>query len=85
MVSVKPDWEYQADIRVEVDQVNHPPHYQFPNGVEAIDLIEHLSFNRGAAVKYLVRAGRKATEDEIRDLKKAAWFVNREIKRLEKK
>ena len=62
------------------DQIN-PRHYtRFP--VEVIDLTEHLSFNRGNAVKYLARAGAKPGADELTDLQKAAWYVAREIARV---
>lgn len=64
------------------DQIN-PPHYtRFP--VEVIDLTEHLTFNRGNAVKYLARAGSKPGADELIDLQKAAWYVDREIRLVTK-
>lgn len=67
----------------EVDMVNHPPHYSaHPSGVECIRIVEHFTFNIGSAVKYLWRQGLK--NDSIEDLRKAAWYVNREIERLEK-
>lgn len=65
------------------EHVEHPPHYQFPGGVEVIDLVEHLSFNTGNAVKYLARAGHKPGVDAVTDLRKAAWYVAREIERLD--
>ena len=40
--------------------------------------------NRRNAVKYIWRAGLKEGADELTDLKKAAWYVNREIARREK-
>ncbi len=65
------------------DSVNHPPHYNgHPSGVECIQITEHMSFCRGNAMKYLWRAGEKG--DEIEDLKKARWYIDREIQRLEK-
>jgi hypothetical protein len=65
------------------DDVNHPPHYtQHPSGVECIAIVEHMTFNRGNAIKYLWRAGEKG--DKLEDLKKAAWYVQREISRIEK-
>ena len=67
-----------------VDAVNHPSHYKsHPSGVECIAITEHFNFNIGNAVKYLWRCGLKRSP--IEDLKKAAWYVNREISRLEKK
>lgn len=63
-------------------RINHPPHYtQHPSGVECITVVEHMGFNVGNAIKYLWRAGLK-TEDAIEDLKKARWYVSRELQRL---
>jgi hypothetical protein len=62
------------------DRVNHPAHYtNHPSGVECITITEHMGFNLGNAVKYLWRADLKG--DDIEDLRKAAWYVNREIAR----
>lgn len=67
------------------DSVDHPRRYNsHPSGVEAIVICEHLTFNVGNAVKYLFRAGIK-TPDPIEDLKKAAWYIARELWRLTKK
>jgi len=64
------------------DHVNHPEHYNLhPSGVECIDVVEHMSFNLGNAIKYVWRAGHK---NGLEDLKKAVWYINREIARLEK-
>lgn len=78
------------------DPVNHPSHYcSHPSGVECITITEHYNFNIGNAIKYLWRAGLKYPDDaltvkdvkeaELQDLKKASWYVNREIERLKKK
>ena len=66
------------------DAVNHPTHYTSYPGIEVIDLIEHLNFNRGSAIKYIARAGLKNKDTEIEDLKKSLWYIQREIERLEK-
>jgi hypothetical protein len=65
-------------LAVESDVVNHPPHYQ-AGGLEVIDVIEGfaLGFRLGNAVKYILRAGKKG--DRLEDLKKAAWYLAREI------
>lgn len=64
------------------DAVNHPNHYKSnPSGIECIDVVEHMNFNRGNAMKYIWRAGSKG--DELEDLKKAAWYIQREIERLQ--
>jgi len=78
--------ELDADVPQDKpkDSINHPSHYTWlPNGLEVIDLAEHLGFNRGNAVKYLARAGRKNPATELEDLKKAAWYLKREIARIE--
>jgi len=61
------------------DTVNHPPHYR-AGGIETIDFIEakDLNYRLGNVVKYVSRAGKKAS-DPIEDLKKAAWYLEREI------
>lgn len=41
-----------------------------------------MNFNRGNAVKYIARAGLKDPDKEVEDLKKAAWYINREISRI---
>lgn len=65
------------------DVVNHPPHYTaHPSGVECITIVEHFNFNRGNAIKYIWRASEKG--NELEDLKKAAWYLQREIERLSK-
>ena len=64
------------------DPVNHPSHYTaYP--VEVIRLTAWMNFCRGNAVKYIARAGLKDPAKEIEDLKKAAWYINYEIDRLE--
>lgn len=67
------------------DIINHPSHYT-DGKIEVIDFIEdkQLNFHRGNAIKYIARAGKKNKETEIEDLKKADWYINREIQRLEK-
>ena len=65
------------------DVVNHPEHYTaHPSGVECIQITEHMGFCLGNAVKYIWRAGLK--KDKLEDLKKAAWYINREIERCQK-
>lgn len=69
---------------MQKEMVNHPQHYnEHPSGVECIDIVEHMSFNSGNAVKYIWRAGLKS-ESPIEDLKKAEFYIKREISRLSK-
>lgn len=63
------------------DAVNHPAHYTaHPSGIECIQITEHMNFCRGNAIKYIWRAGEKG--NEVQDLEKARWYIDREIKRL---
>jgi hypothetical protein len=65
------------------DNVNHPDHYTgFSNGSEVIDITENLNFNLGNVVKYVARAGRK-NDKTLEDLRKAQWYLDREISRLD--
>lgn len=65
------------------DSVNHPTHYtQHPSGIECITITEHMGFNLGNAVKYIWRADLKGKS--IEDLKKARWYIDREINKREK-
>ena len=63
-----------------MSNVNHPSHYN--KGIEPIDIIESwdLNFSLGNAIKYILRAPYK--NDELEDLEKAKWYLEREIKRL---
>ena len=65
------------------DTVNHPDHYNRIAGVECITVVEHMNFNTGNAVKYIWRAGLKPGADTVTDLRKAAWYIEREIARIE--
>lgn len=65
------------------DAVNHPKHYtSHPSGVECITITEHMGFNLGNALKYIWRADLK--NDAIQDMKKAEFYIKREISKREK-
>jgi hypothetical protein len=66
------------------DAINHPAHYTQFGNLECIQVTERFNFCRGNAIKYIWRAGGKDATKEIEDLKKAVWYINREIERLEK-
>jgi hypothetical protein len=73
-------------FNIVVDQVNHPTHYTSdPSGVECIQITRHRNFNIGNAFKYLWRAGMKNEDTHIEDLKKAIFYIQDEINRLEGK
>lgn len=67
------------------EQINHPAHYGGDTVYEAIKVIEAwaLGFCLGNAVKYISRAGKKDPQKTVEDLKKARWYLDREINRLE--
>lgn len=68
------------------EKVNHPAHYGgADNPYEAIKVIEawSLGFCLGNSVKYIARAGKKPYANRLDDLRKATWYLNREIKNLE--
>ncbi len=71
-----------ARPRTGDDPIN-PTHYtRFP--VEPIEILECLPYNRASAAKYIIRCEAKGNnKDAITDLKKAIWFIQRELKRLE--
>jgi hypothetical protein len=74
------------NLKITVDQVNHPPHYtKDPSGVECIQITRHRNFNIGNAFKYLWRAGLKDDNRHIEDLQKAIFYIKDEINRLEGK
>lgn len=62
--------------------IHQPPHYTFSR-IEVIDAIEawQLGFHLGNVVKYVARAAHKG--QHLDDLKKARWYIDREIARLE--
>ncbi len=61
------------------NKIDHPSHYGGDSAYEAINVIEawNLNFALGNCVKYICRAGKKG--NRLEDLKKAAWYINREI------
>jgi predicted HAD superfamily Cof-like phosphohydrolase len=73
----------QVKIQSTVDLVNHPPHYQSQNGMEVIDVLEafDLGRNEANATKYILRAKHKG--NEVQDLRKAIWYLNRRLKNIE--
>lgn len=72
------------------DMVNHPPHYQSENGLEVIDVIETFTnglngieaTDTGNVIKYICRWSHK---NGLEDLKKARWYLNHLIERVEKR
>lgn len=68
------------------EHIDHPKHYGGANNpYEVIEIIEvlEMDFHLGNVFKYIVRAGKKGTDKELEDLKKARWYLDRKIQRLE--
>lgn len=73
-------------MKKENDNVQHPKWYTSdPSGVECIQITRWRNFNIGNAIKYLFRHGLKDGNSNIQDLKKAIWYIQDEINRLEGK
>lgn len=71
------------------DTINKPKHYRSLGAmcdcgqvIECISVTRHLNFNLGNAIKYIWRCDHK--ENTVEDLKKAVWYLNDEIKRIQK-
>ena len=75
---------WDKEIEEINDPVNRPSHYT-DGKIEVIDFIEDkkLGFCLGNAIKYIARAGKKDTDKEAQDIKKAIWYLNRYLKELE--
>lgn len=65
------------------DAINSPDHYAAGRRFETIEVIEdwELGFNLGNVLKYVSRAGRKGSDARLEDLRKAAWYLAREIEK----
>lgn len=70
----------------EKETVDHPSHYGGKdNPYEVIKIIEalDLDFNLGNTIKYIVRIGKKDKTKTLEDLRKALWYLQREISNLD--
>ena len=73
------------------EMVDHPEHYQSSSGIECIDatgaatdyLKGEEAFCTASAIKYLWRWRRKM--NPVEDLKKARWYIDRLISKLEER
>jgi len=72
-----------SDSYFEEDPIN-PSHYKgHPSGIECIQVTQHMGFLLGNCTKYIWRADLKHQDGGLEDLRKAAWYLDREIKRRE--
>ena len=86
------------DLNDIISEVSHPVHYTWIKDLcglnEVNDITRHMNFNLGNAIKYILRSGKKPIIDKdlsddfnkaaIQDLRKAIWYLNDEINRIEK-
>lgn len=75
---------------VRKEMVNSPAHYGGAgNPYEVILVIEAWGLDKnfclGNTVKYIGRAGKKSAEKLLEDLKKAKWYLDREIAKMERR
>lgn len=68
------------------EKINHPKHYNdLPakclcgRSIECIDIVRHMDFSIGNAIKYLWRFENK---NGVEDLKKAIWYIEDKITQL---
>lgn len=75
------EWAAAVDSMPKKDSIN-PSHYKdHPSGIECIQITEHMGFCLGNAMKYIWRADLKHDDGGIEDLKKAQWYINREVEK----
>ena len=64
-----------------MEKVNHPKHYNsHPSWIECIDVVRHMNFNLGNAIKYIWRSWNK--DCLVTDLEKALFYIKDEIERI---
>ena len=82
-LNAKEDADFREFGTLPKDMVNHPQHYT-AGGIETIDFIEakQLNYHLGQVIKYVTRAEYK--NNFLEDLKKAQWYLNREIENRSK-
>ena len=73
---------------MDKEMVNHPEHYGGKENIyEVVKVCEAWGLDKDAyifnVVKYVARAGKKDIDKELQDMKKALWYLNRKIERLE--
>ena len=72
--------EGAGDMWVQEEDPINPNHYKsHPSGVEAIQITEHMGYCLGNAMKYIWRADLKHDDGGLEDLKKAKWYIEREL------
>lgn len=77
-------WDPKVSYKGDNDPVNNPEKYtSHPSGVECIQIVEHMAYNTGSAMRHLWTSETLgAPENRIIALRKAAWHIQREIGRL---
>ncbi|MFE0773893.1 DUF3310 domain-containing protein [Streptomyces sp. NPDC058861] len=80
---LEPDTDFSSAPEVAMSEVVSPAHYSsHPSGVECIDIVKHMTFPLGNAIKYIWRSGLKSP-DAVIDLEKAKRYIEIEIERIQ--
>lgn len=69
------------------ETINHPEHYGGDTPYEVIKVLEAwgiTNFCLGNSIKYIARCGKKDSAPVLEDLKKARWYLDREITNRER-
>ena len=75
---------YESGKDPAIDMVNHPPHYtNHPKGIECIEVIEEAGVLLGNAIKYIWRVEWGSKGNDLEDLRKARWYIDRAIAKRE--
>ena len=79
------NWAAMDELSARLGDPVNPNHYKFPSGAELVDITEWLTSNGGQAVQYIARSTRLDGQnkgEQVEDLKKSLFFIQREIERL---
>lgn len=71
---------WDASEELKSSAVEHPNYYKNESGIEVLDLIRHMPWAKGNAIKYIFRAGNKDKSKEVEDLRKAIFCLEDLIK-----
>ena len=74
----------QKQIETVNNRVEHPNHYNWITSIECLDVVEYFNFNLGCVIKYVWRAPVRHHTEQMTDLYKAKFYIQREIERLER-
>ncbi len=65
-----------------MSNITEPSHYKQLKGIETLSIVEQFNFCLGSSLKYILRCNHKG--EKASDLKKAIYFLERELSTVEK-